>query len=76
MMLRNLFDERVAVALDGRAVVPVRWPGEYTVRGRVSDSRRTLTGFTPGKVALPGVAVTTLQVGAKQLQAVLEFRGK
>jgi len=76
MPLRRLFVEKVAVDADGRAVVPVRWPGEYSVTGRISGSRMTLYGFVPSKLTLPGDGVVKLEISAEKLNEVLEFRGR
>jgi len=76
MPLEGLFVEAVRVGADGRASVPVRWPGEYRVHGEITGSRVHLSGFEPSTVRLPGDGVTTLKVSASSLERALEMRGR
>ncbi|HEX5052452.1 MAG TPA: hypothetical protein VFZ65_11810 [Planctomycetota bacterium] len=76
MMLTDLFTETVGVDVHGRAVVRVRCPGTHSVSGRITGSRRMVRGFTPRELNLPGEGVIMLRLGAKELQAVLDDRGR
>ena len=75
MGLASFFTEELAVAGDSTIDVPVRWPGDYAIEGRLSrgaDASYSLRDFDPRQVTLSATAVTVVRVGARGLDAALQ----
>jgi hypothetical protein len=71
----SFFVEETVVDAAGKATVPVRYPGNYTVEATVSLGRRGgsyIREFEPGTITLPAAGEVVVRMGQKGLDRALE----
>ena len=75
MGAENFFVEEATVDAAGKATVPVRFPGAYTVEATLSSGRRggiPIRDFEPRTITLPATGEVAVRVGQKGLDRALE----
>ncbi|HZN40925.1 MAG TPA: hypothetical protein VFD82_19120, partial [Planctomycetota bacterium] len=75
MGAESFFVEEVIVDDAGKATVPVRFPGSYTVEATLSFGRRraTLRDLEPRTITLPATGEVAVRVGQKGFDRALEM---
>jgi hypothetical protein len=75
MQAENFFVEEAIVDAAGKATVPVRFPGPYTIEAGLSAGRRggiPIRDFEPSTITLPAAGEVVVKVGQKGLDRALE----
>lgn len=73
--LQSLLVDEATAAADGGLELPVRWPGEHALEGRIEIAGRdagVLSRLQPDRLTLPAAPATTVRIDQQELDQLLQ----